>query len=207
MSKYAGEKVLVINRSLFDQLGAFDGHRADDGGYFQTLLKPVNNFFMDRAEAEEAPAFKQIIPYAVFTDGEKFLAYERGKSGGENRLHAKLSLGIGGHINPIDAKDDAMGEETYFAALHREFHEELNINCEFTIDTLGIVNDDSNDVGKVHLGMIHLVKLANQDVSANEEGIANLQFLSLDELAEEATFSRLESWSQIAVDLLKTSAQ
>ena len=69
------------------------------------------------------------------------------------------------------------------------------------------MNDDSNDVGKVHLGMIHLVKLANQDVSANEDGIANLQFLSLDELAEEATFSRLESWSQIAVDLLKTSAQ
>jgi len=203
MSKYAGEKVLVIERALFDSLGSFQGHRADSEAYIESILRPENNHFMDRDAAEEDVNFKQIIPYAIFKAGDAYLTYERGKSGGENRLHAKLSLGIGGHINPVDDQGDAMGKETYFAAIEREFNEELNIDCGFKIKTLGLVNDDGNDVGKVHLGVIHLVELESPAVTANEDGIANLQFLTLEQLSEEGTLSRLESWSQIAVDLLK----
>ncbi len=202
MSKYAGEQVLVVKRSLFEELGAFQGHQKDNSNYFETLLLPENNFFMDRAEAEEDPSFKQLIPYAIFKCADKFLVYQRGKSGGESRLHAKLSLGIGGHINPIDTEDDSMGEQTYFRALDRELNEELQINSKFTINTLGFVNDDETEVGRVHLGLIHLVTLESEDVASNEEGIANLEFVSLEQLQNPDTFNRLETWSQIAVDLL-----
>ena len=100
MSKYAGEEVLVVPRALFDQLGAFQGFQTDGlDAAIRQLLDPGNHFFMDRAAAEEDPSHKQLIPYCIFRCGERILHYTRGKSGGEARLHAKISVGVGGHVD------------------------------------------------------------------------------------------------------------
>ena len=104
MKDYKGEQILVVKRDLFDLLGTFQGITTDVDKYYSTLLDPSNNFFMDRGEAEDDPSHKQLIPYALFHYKGKFLNYQRGKSGGEARLHAKRSLGIGGHINPVDTR-------------------------------------------------------------------------------------------------------
>ncbi|GAA5497448.1 hypothetical protein Rhal01_03644 [Rubritalea halochordaticola] len=202
MSKYAGEQILVIKRELFDTLGSFQGIQTDVEKYLSTIINPSNNFFMDRAEAEEDPTHKQLIPYALFRHNGKFINYMRSKSGGEARLHAKRSMGIGGHINPEDEREDHLGMETYLAGVEREINEELNIQGNYTQKIVALLNDDSNEVGKVHLGVVHLFELETNQVTSNEDAIADLKFNTIEELQGEM-HENLESWSQICADILK----
>jgi predicted NUDIX family phosphoesterase len=97
------EHVLVITRALLDQLGSFQGFQPDAERHLHAMLAPGANHFMERPAAENDPTHKQLIPYAVFHHAGRYLTYTRGGSSGEKRLVAKRSIGIGGHINPIDA--------------------------------------------------------------------------------------------------------
>lgn len=199
MRDYNGEEILVIPRELFDQLGSFQGIETDVTRYLEAILDPGNNFFMDRGEAEEDPSFKQIIPYALFHHEGNYLHYTRGSSGGESRLHALGSVGIGGHINPVDERADPLGRETYLAGVEREIDEELNISGKHTNRIVALLNDDSNDVGKVHLGVVHVFDLDNNDVSSAEDALANLAFQSAANLKGEL-YDSLETWSKFCVD-------
>jgi predicted NUDIX family phosphoesterase len=199
MSKYAGELVLVVKRELFEELGVFEGLRTDGmDEAVERLLDPANHFFMDRAEAEEDPSFKQLIPYCVFRHGERILHYTRGKSGGESRLHAKISVGVGGHINPVDADSGRTGPEVYHAAVARELEEELELPGGQSQRIIGLLNDDSNPVGRVHLGIVHLIDIESDAVSSREDALANLAFSPLADLNSEH-FERLETWSAFCV--------
>lgn len=196
MSKYAGEEVLVVRRALLDEVGSFHGILTEDiDPVISKLLDPQHHFFMDRAAAEEDPSHKQLIPYCVFRCGDRILHYTRGKAGGESRLHAKISVGVGGHINPIDTGDGRVGPEAYFAAVTRELEEELLIGSKRTSRIIALLNDDSNPVGQVHLGIVHLVDLDTDDVSSREDALTDLSFTPLAELRDEL-FERLETWSQ-----------
>jgi len=201
MRDYKGEEILVIPRELFDKLGSFQGIQTDTVRYLEAILDPGNNFFMDRGEAEEDPSFKQIIPYAIFHHEGKYLHYTRGKSGGESRLHAQGSVGIGGHINPIDERADPLGRETYLAGVEREIDEELVISGQHQNKIIGLLNDDSNEVGKVHLGVVHLFELESSEVRSGEDALANLAFQSAADLKGEL-HPKLETWSRFCVDEL-----
>jgi predicted NUDIX family phosphoesterase len=203
MSKYDGEEILVVPRSLFEELGAFQGFTTDTERYIPALLDPSNNFFMDRGEAEEDPGHKQIIPYALFRYEDRLLHYVRGKSGGESRLHALGSLGIGGHINPVDAREDHLGHATYMAGVEREIEEELILSSKPKQRVVALINDDSNPVGQVHLGVVHLFELEDEDVSAREDALAELQFQTIEDLRG-SLYDSLESWSQFCVDALES---
>ncbi|MBT8035993.1 MAG: hypothetical protein KJO21_00485 [Verrucomicrobiae bacterium] len=202
---YHGEQILVVTRDLFDRLGAFQGINTDVDQYLPALLNPENNFFMDRAAAEDDPSHKQLIPYCIFrvksATGTRYLHYTRGKSGGESRLHAAVSIGIGGHINPVDQREDHLGMQTYMAGVEREIDEELNIGGDHTNQIVALLNDDSNDVGQVHLGVVHMIDLENDDVAANEDAIANLALTSLEELRGDL-YDRLETWTRCCVDVI-----
>lgn len=198
------EHILVIKRSRFDELGAFQGFSSEVERYLPSLVDPSENFFIPRAPAELDPSHKQIIPYAIFQHGDTYLIYQRGGKSGEKRLVAKQSLGIGGHINPVDTSLSGLGEETYFNGVAREIHEELQIVGGYQQEVLGLINDDANEVGQVHLGVVHLFKLETNQVTSNEDAIQNLRFLTLQEL--EAESESLESWSQIILEHLKTLA-
>ncbi|MDF2376193.1 MAG: hypothetical protein P1U81_08110 [Verrucomicrobiales bacterium] len=198
MSKYADENVLVISRDLFDELGSFQGISLEPENYLPTILDPANNHFLGRDLAEEDPSFKQIIPYAIFRHEDRFLHYVRGGKSGEKRLAAKGSIGIGGHINDTDYAASSLDRDTYSIGVEREIDEELNIEGDHTQEVLGLINDDSNEVGKVHLGVVHLFTLESAQVTAGEENIESLEFLTLEEL--QARHDRLETWSQICVD-------
>ena len=207
MKDYQGEQILVVTRELFNSLGEFQGIELNTEKYLPSLLNPENNFFMDRGEAENDPSHKQLIPYCIFrikdTKGTRFLHYTRGKSGGESRLHTQVSIGIGGHINPVDQREDHLGMQTYMAGVNREIDEELNISAGYTNKIIALLNDDSNDVGKVHLGVVHLIELENDDVHANEDAIANLEFTTLENLKGDL-YDRLETWTKFCVDTLET---
>jgi predicted NUDIX family phosphoesterase len=192
------EQVLVIRRSLFDELGSFHGLNPEISRYLPVFLQPGNHFFVSRAEAEEDPSLKQLIPYVVVTSGEKILHYRRGTGSGESRLLKKGSVGIGGHINDGDGLGEAFDSAAYQRALMRELQEELSLGSAFIERPLALLNDDTNPVGAVHLGIVHQCHLAEPEVTANEEVIAELGFLSREELAERN--DQLESWSQLVLE-------
>lgn len=202
MSKYAGEEVLVVPRALLEEIGYFEGIQTQ--GLDQAvarLLDPANHFFMDRAKAEEDPAHKQLIPYCVFRCGDRILHYTRGKSGGESRLHAKISVGVGGHVNPVDTGGGKIGPDAYHAAVTREIEEELDLPDEHGHRIIALLNDDSNPVGQVHLGILHLVDLKSDSVTSREDALADLGFSALSELAG-SRFGDLETWSGFCIRYL-----
>ncbi len=194
------EHVLVITRALLDQLGSFQGFQSEVNRYLEAMLAPGANFFMERPAAELDPTHKQLIPYSIFHHQGRYLCYTRGGKSGEKRLVSKRSVGIGGHINPIDQSHDGLGETMYFNSIEREITEELVIGGTHTQSVIGLINDDSSEVGSVHLGVVHRFELSSAEVSSNEEAIQDLQFFTLAEL--KAKYDELEAWSQIIVNHL-----
>ena len=195
------ENILVIKRSLFDQLGSFHGLNFEPGKYLDAILSRGNNFFLRRDKAEQDPSHKQVIPYALLTHGDKVLHYVRGKKAGEQRLVAKGSIGIGGHMNESDESLFALDEAAYRAGVEREVGEEIAISTKFEDRIVALLNDDSTEVGQVHLGIVHVFKLAEPKVEKREAMITNIAFLGKDELM--ARRDSLETWSQICLDSLE----
>jgi predicted NUDIX family phosphoesterase len=191
----AEENILVVPRRVFDRLGSFEGLCFEPDRYMPAFLDPANNLFLPRAAAEEDPTHKQLIPYLVLRHGDRVLCYTRGKSGGEARLHAKMSIGIGGHINDGDTHTEHFDEAAYLRAVERELHEELEIRGGYRQRIAALLNDDSNDVGRVHLGVVHLIEVDSPDIQPREDAIRDLAFLSAAEITP--LRDRLESWSQI----------
>jgi predicted NUDIX family phosphoesterase len=194
------ENILVIKRSLFDKLGSFHGLNFEPQKYLEAILSRGNNFFLQRAQAENDPTHKQIIPYAILAFENKVLYYVRGKKAGEQRLVAKGSVGIGGHMNESDESLFALDEAAYRAGVEREVNEEVKIDTNFDDRIVALLNDDTTEVGQVHLGIVHIFKLAEPKVEKREAMITNLAFLSKDELL--ARRESLETWSQLCVDSL-----
>jgi len=208
-SKYGGEEVLVIPISKlpppFNPL-ANAVQQVPDGWLGEAL---EYRLFLPREIAEENPNFRQIIPYCVIVrelgcpvQSRKALLYKRGKVGAEARLHAKYSLGVGGHINPVDISPTAWGLDLLYAAMYRELQEEIGVTVE-QIDrfaVLGLLNDDS-PVGQVHLGVLFEVYLKpSQGIRNLEECLVDPQFWRYSELMDR--FQDMEVWSQLAMEAL-----
>ncbi len=187
------EMILVVERALFDELGAFQGMKFEVDGYLEKLLDPANQKFIRRGDAENDPSLKQLIPYCIIHSGSRVLRYTRGTGGGEDRLHAKQSIGVGGHIND---QDHAADGSTYETAVARELREELVLPESFGNSIVALLNDDSNPVGQVHLGVVHRISLdGTEGVMAAEDDIAAIEWVAAADLA--AASDRLESWSAI----------
>src|SRR5881398_1676130 len=197
---YPGENVLVIRRNLFEQLGSFQGLSFESEKYLNVLLSRGNNFFLPRAQAENDSAYKQIIPYVLLAFQDRVLHYVRGKKAGEQRLVAKGSIGIGGHMNESDESLFAWDEQAYRAGVEREVNEEIKIDTQFQDGIVALLNDDATEVGRVHLGIVHMFKLKEPKVQKREAMITGLTFLTKEELTGRR--ASLESWSQICVDSL-----
>jgi len=194
------EMILVVRRSMLEQIGIFQGLNFDVQRYLPALLARENNFFTPRPPAETNPNLKQIIPYVLLVHNGRVLHYVRGKKAGEQRLAAKGSVGIGGHMNDGDEHLFALDMDAYLAGVQREVAEELNVQTELTNHIVALLNDDSNPVGQVHLGVVHIFKLATDQVTKREQMITQLEFLTPEELL--ARRDSLESWSQICIDNL-----
>jgi len=195
------EMVLCFPRTLLDEIGSFQGIRADVSAYVPRILEAENTHFVARALAEDDPSQKQIIPYVLFKKGNAYLHYVRGKGSGEKRLVAKGSMGIGGHINHGDENLFLTGLEFYEEALQREIHEELRMDGHFRTRIIGLINDDSTPVGQVHFGIVHLCELTDENVSKGEACITDLRFLTLAELQERR--DQLENWSQLCLEMIQ----
>jgi len=193
------EQVLVVERKVLDDLGAFHGLNFNVQRYLDALFAPGGPRFMPRPQAEKDPCFKQLIPYVIMTCRGKCLTYVRGKRAGETRLVGNRSIGIGGHINPVDwTLFSADFYKTYCEAVEREVSEEVCVETNRTDRVVALLNDDSNDVGQVHLGIVHCWILDAPKVTKREQMITQMDFMSLVEL--QAVRDTMETWSQLCLD-------
>jgi predicted NUDIX family phosphoesterase len=199
------EQVLVVERKVFEEVGAFNGLALDAQRYLDKLFVPGVPRFISRPQAEKDPSYKQLIPYVIMTCKGKYLSYVRGKRAGETRLVAKRSIGIGGHINPTDDMP-LFGNffETYLAAVQREVAEEVSVETKYQDKVIALLNDDSNEVGQVHLGIVHLWALDEPKVSRKEQMITQMGFMTIPELQQ--VKDTMETWSQICLDGLEKMA-
>lgn len=194
------EMVLGVPRRLLEILEIGQGFQPEAEDRLEVLLDPRNSRFRPRSQAEHDLEFKQLIPYVLIQKGDRWLHYVRGKASGEKRLVHMGSIGIGGHINPADESLFHRGREFYEAALQRELSEELSLEGVFPTEPLGLLNDDSTPVGRVHLGIVHRCRLDHREVSKGEGSITELRFLTLKQLVRRRP--RLETWSRLCLDYL-----
>jgi len=204
MSTVAEEQVLVVPTEVFHKLGHFQGFCGEVDRYFEPLLASDEASYRPRGAMELDPSFKQLIPYVLFRyrdpAGEVLLFdYLRGGGGGEARLRAKRSVGVGGHISRDDFHT-AGRSDVYRQGMMRELEEEVIINTSYTESLAGLLNDDETDVGRVHLGVVHLFDVESPDVLPREEDIADARFRPVAEVLE--SLERYETWSQIVVRAL-----
>ena len=196
------EQVLVVQREVLEQAGMFQGLMFDVKPYLDKLFCPHTPRFMPRPQVEDDPAYKQLIPYEIMSHGGKYLSYVRGRRAGEARLVGHRSIGIGGHINP--AADMPLFHtdfrEAYFAAVEREVAEEVCVEAPHEDRVVALLNDDSTEVGRVHLGVVHYWKLDAAKVSKREQMITQLAFMTPAELHE--VRDSLETWSSLCLDHL-----
>ena len=191
------EHVLVVPTLLFHEIGYFQGFHENVTPYLKTLLDPAHTRYMPRDLAEQDPSYKQLIPYCIFRHGDDIFCYTRGTAQGEARLHAKRSIGVGGHISTVDRDSSA---EPYAAGMQRELDEEIEISTTYSSRMLGLLNDDLTEVGKVHLGVVHIFELNAPQVAPREKSMIKAGFVPLAQLVQEK--DQFETWSQICLDFL-----
>lgn len=191
------ERVLVLARDDVPGGTDFHGIRILDPDALDVLRAAVGSHgrYLDRPVAEEDPSHKQLIPYVVVRDGERVFLMHRTDAGGDPRLHGRASIGVGGHLNPVDVGQDAL-----MAGLRREWAEELVAEWEPDFRLVGLLNDDSNPVGSVHLGVVFEVEAGGRTVDVREHEKLVGAFADADALS--ASWDMLETWSRLVAAVL-----
>jgi len=193
------EKVLVIPRHRLNTKILGHGFEACKDE-LEGILKSPDLFFLERNLDETNPVYKQLIPYVVLFQGNKIFHYLRGKAGSESRLVSKRSLGVGGHISEDDA---GFAKNLYEEGFWRELSEEVGLLRGAKLpDPVGFINDDTNEVGKVHIGVVHLLEITCGEIKSFEKQLLDVRLSNINELQMEIHL--FETWSQMLVPFLKT---
>ena len=187
-----GERVYVVARAAV--MGAEGWH----GLWTTNLPEYVDTIrttgrFEPRAAMERDPSFKQVIPYLVLRDGERYFLMRRTRAGGDARLHDRYSIGVGGHLNPGDGGLDR--------GLEREWREELDADFVPRFRLLGLLNDDTTDVGRVHLGVVYAAEAEGRRVAIRETDKLTGRFAEPGDVATVA--GELETWSRLVFEQLE----
>lgn len=205
------EQILVIPAEILQQIAPFEGFTTDIDRYLGPVLESQSLEFRPRGPMESDPNFKQLIPYVLlrYIDEKNIthlFAYTRGSGQGESRLHAKRSIGIGGHISTEDAtaRPGQVDLGPYRNGMLRELTEEVRLETEYTEQCVGMIYDPTTEVGRVHLGVVHIFDLQSPSAQPNEDDICDTQFVPIAGL--HADIERLEIWSQLALKALFAQA-
>lgn len=189
------EHVLCVAREEIFPDGAWHGFVATGLDRAQRVIRE-RSFFMPRSDVEDDPAYQQVIPYVVFRHRDRYLLTRRLKASSEKRLRQQYSLGVGGHINPGDLDDGDPIE----GGMRREWAEEVTYRGAFEARLLGLLNDDSSPVSKVHLALVFLVDGDSPEIAIRETDKLSGELLTLDEMR--IFYLEMESWSQMVYDRL-----
>jgi predicted NUDIX family phosphoesterase len=186
------ERVLVVPREVALAGRSWHGVRAD--GVAELLAAASRHgTFLPRAAVETDPSLKQVIPYLVLRDGPEYFLMRRTRAGGDTRLHDLRTIGIGGHVNPGDV--DVEG------GFRREWTEEIVAGFMPPFRPVGLLNDDTNPVGAVHLGLVCVADAAGRPVAVRETEKLVGAFAAPSAVA--AARDDLETWSRLVFDFLE----
>lgn len=191
----AAEQVLCVRREDIFPDAAWHGFVTADLDRHQKVIRE-RHFFKPRGEVENDPAFQQIIPYVVFRHDDRYLLTHRLRASSEKRLRKQYSLGVGGHINP----GDLVAGDPILDGLKREWQEEVVYDGRFEARLIGLLNEDSSPVSKVHLGVVFLVDGDTPNITIREKDKLAGELLTLEEMR--MYYLAMESWSQIVYDRL-----
>ncbi len=194
--KLHDERILVVPRSQLFAQGSWHGIQQVDFTEYLAIISDHKQFLW-RSAMEEDPSYKQIIPYLIYQYQDRYFVMQRRHDSSSKSLQNKFSLGIGGHIRQEDMASDSL-----FDWATREFHEEVSYTGSLSIKPLGIINDDTNDVGKVHLGFAMLLTGDSAEIAIKAEHKSGT-LMTLDECA--ALYDRMETWSQMVFSLLSSA--
>ena len=192
--KHIDELILVVKREILMPEGGWYGLKTIDFEHYATLIQEHKEF-LPREHMETNPAYKQIIPYLIFEHNNRYFLMQRQEKASETRLQNKYTLGIGGHIRQEDMTDTT----SLFEWARREFKEEVNYTGSLTITPLGMLNDDTNEVGKVHVGFVLLLHGDSDQISIKSE-LKSGKLVSLDEC--KTVSPHMETWSQLVLTYL-----
>ena len=189
------EEVLCVRREDIFPDGAWHGFVSDDLDRYRSVIRK-QHFFKPRSEVEDDPSFQQIIPYVVFRHQDRYLLTHRLRASSEKRLRQQYSLGVGGHIN----QQDLGGGDPILDGLKREWREEVVYDGRFEATLIGLLNDDSSPVSKVHLGVVFLLDGDSPNIAIRETDKLAGELLTLEEMR--IYYLGMESWSQMVYDRL-----
>lgn len=184
------ENILVVQRQKIFDNQAFNGIEKINFNSYLDIIKS-NMEFRPRYLMEEDLAFKQVIPYIVFQANNKIFVMQRKDNASEQRLKNKFSIGIGGHIRITDVNSDSIIDWA-----KREFHEEVIFNDHFDAKIIGLVNDESTFVGKVHIGVVILIVSQSENIKVRSE-LKSGKLVALRDLYKYE--DDMENWSQIII--------
>ena len=185
------ELVLGLPREMVPGALGWRGVRAVDFAPYLAAIKR-HGTFRRRGDAEDDSTWKQVIPYLALRDGDDIFLMRRTRAGGDVRLHDRYSIGVGGHINPVDG--GVMG------GLRREWAEEIEADFEPEFTPLGVLNDDENAVGAVHLGLVFSADVGGRPVAIRETDKLEGSFVPLADVGDVAEL--LETWSALLFEFL-----
>jgi len=185
------ERVFVVPRVAVPGGCDWYGLRTEGLAAFVAAVEHAGTY-EPRAAMERDPSFKQIIPYLVLRDGPRWFLMQRTAAGGDERLHHRYSIGVGGHLNP--------GDGGLLGGLRREWTEELEAAFVPAFELVALLNDDTTDVGSVHLGAVYVADAGGRPVSIRETHKLSGAFA--DEPAVAAVVDRMESWSRLTFEFL-----
>ena len=189
------EQVLVVARDRCPDAASWFGLRTAGLGAFLDVVASEGRY-APREAMETDPTHKQIIPYLVLRDGDRYFLMRRTRAGVDRRLHDRWSIGVGGHLNP--------GDDGLLGGLRREWREELEADFEPDFEPIALLNDDTTDVGAVHLGVVFVAHAAGRPVSVREHDKLTGAFATPGEVA--AVLEDLESWSRLVFEALEAAA-
>ena len=195
MAAAGDELVLVVPREAVMSATGWLGVRTDGIEAFLAAVGEAGRFAA-RTEMEEDPSFKQVIPYLVLRDGQHYFLMRRTRAGGDARLHDRWSIGVGGHLNP--------GDHDLAGGLRREWAEELVADFMPDFRLVGLLNDDTTAVGRVHLGAVYVADASGRTVAIRETDKLSGAFAAPSEVA--AVADDLETWSRLVFDFLEAAA-
>ena len=187
------ELVYVVPRESVMAADGWYGIREADLVAFVASIEQHGRFG-PRPAMEADPTFKQVIPYLVLRDGDRYFLMRRTRAGGDVRLHDRWSIGVGGHMNP--------GDENLDGGLRREWSEEVVADFVPDFQFLGLLNDDTTPVGQVHLGAVFVADAGGRAVAIRETEKLAGGFATPAEVA--AVASDLETWSRLAFEFIES---
>jgi predicted NUDIX family phosphoesterase/dephospho-CoA kinase len=212
------EKVVVFETTALDKVTTWQGLRANWRTPAKLIFDKLMPFYLPRYDIEQKDSYTQLLTYVLVRHGDSLLTYRRGTyTRAAQFLQGSFCVGFGGHVVEEDLDLFSLETMGVFECAARELNEELCLPAEDReqlkryegLEILGIINDDSSDVGRRHIAFVMQYRVSSNPrwktrlrdwnpPLRNEKGITQLQWISTQHPGGVLLWN-FEYWSQLCL--------